>query len=519
MEDLADDAVHVRHLLESLPIDLGRCERAATLELAIAGLREGLQPDVVFLDLTLPDARQLEAIDLLLAFDPNLVVIVMLDPEVADSSVAALEAGAHDYVLKSDLSAELLARVMRFALYRRRSHGVLASTMKSAEEAVKAKVKMLSKFNHELRTPMNAILGFTELFRLEIEETADPRRERWLGDVESMRLSQQHLLLLMNELLDLAKIEAGQLILEPTDFSPAQLFEECVDAYRNSATEKGNALLLRINEDVPEFLSGDAKRIRTVVNSLLNNANKFTHDGTITVAVHALARPGNDAGVHGLEFRVSDTGAGIPAEELERIFDEFHQVGQENSTHFGGLGLGLTICRQLCRLMGGDVQVASVEGNGSAFTVRLSLQESGGQSTRPGGSIEPARNPLLHERTAIVVEDDEAFRQVLTRSLEYVGIKVSHFASAEEAELSLLEHPEVDIVLVDLHLPGKNGIELVRNLRRKPSLKGLPAPKVIVATGDRSQVWRDECEAIGGAEILLKPFSVEALCEKVLSLQ
>lgn len=519
VENIADDAVHLTHLLGELPICATRCQRCSRLGEALALLRDGSRPDIVFLDLDLPDAQNMDGLDLLLAYDPELLIVALLGPERQASSLEVIEAGAQDYLHKDQISLERLARVLRFALYRGRSDRILKGAAAAAESAIRAKSELLSKISRELRTPLNAIIGFTDLFESEFEETRDARRDRWLADLDSMRQAQGHLLQWIDEMLELAHLESGKVELERAEFSPAQLFEAVRIEYEEAAAEYGNTIRLAMDRNVPDFLVGDLRRIRGIVSCLVSNANKFTRDGEISISVAANpAHSRRSADASELTFSVKDNGVGIPEHLHEVIFEEFRQGNDAHSSRGDGLGLGLTICRQLCRLMNGDVKISSQEGTGTTAEVSIVLHkpmeparaESARQTTGETGS--------LSGRRAVVVEDDEAFRQVLARSLEYVGIRVAHFASAEEAEANLAEHPEVDILLVDLHLPGKNGIELLRNFRRRRTA-GLPPPRIIVATGDRSEEWRHECEAVGGAEILLKPFSVEALCERVASPQ
>ncbi|MFP4283244.1 MAG: hybrid sensor histidine kinase/response regulator [Opitutales bacterium] len=514
VEDSADDAFVFKTLLRSVDIELGKLSHATTLEGAITRLQEGSLPDVIFLDLSLPDAWELQGLERLLSVAPQLIVIVLTGSGDESLPLRALQAGAQDYIPKGELSAELLARVIRFALYRAESQEVLRSAIAEARRANQAKSRFLANIGHELRTPLNVIMGYTDLFQAEVPNLPDSDRDQVMADLQAVSQAQEHLLDLLNDLIDMAKIEAEQFSLEPCVFSLHQVIENVTSLFRDALEGRGNRFACELHGDIPDLLYADPRRIRQLLVNLLSNANKFTENGTIDLRVECRPSIDRSEETYDLSILVKDSGIGIAPENQEIIFEYFQQVDDSDRRPYDGSGLGLTICRQLAHMMDGSISVESVLGKGSTFTVELKVASAElsavGEFPNEVGDVgEPARH-----RTALVVEDDSNTRKFITRSLHALSIEVTEASSAEQAALALVSETHFDFLIVDLHLPGQDGLALIRALNG--ARHNRPRPRVIVATGDRSEIIRERCAEEGVDRILFKPFAAEALCQRLI---
>jgi signal transduction histidine kinase/CheY-like chemotaxis protein len=329
----------------------------------------------------------------------------------------------------------------------------LAVARDQALAASRIKSDFLASMSHEIRTPLNAIIGMAELLG-ETPLSGDQKKY-----VDVFRKAGDTLLKLVSDILDLSKIEAGQLELESIDFDLPGVLEESVEIYALKAAEKGVELVCDPDPALAPLRRGDPARLRQVVLNLISNALKFTADGEIVVS----AEP---AGGNALRLTVSDTGIGIPADKLETIFASFTQVDSSITRKYGGTGLGLTICRNLVEMMGGSIRVDSEVGRGSRFLVELEL---------PPASIAPGpddRRRLPGAGRLLIVDDSDAARGALRRILENAGADVIDAADPAAAEAALGAATLPGLALVDFRLPGTDGLDVVRRLRnRVPALR------------------------------------------------
>ena len=362
-----------------------------------------------------------------------------------------------------------------------------------ADAANLAKSQFLANMSHEIRTPMNAVVGMATL----LERTALDARQR--GLLAQLRASARLLLGLINDVLDLSRIEAGKLRIEQSDFQLNDLLTDLTAVVGERAREKRLEVLFSIEPDVPRALRGDPTRLQQLLVNLVTNALKFTERGEIVVEVGLVEA---DADAVRLRFEVRDTGIGIDPQVLPRLFDPFTQVDESNTRKHGGVGLGLAICKRLVELMDGEIGGDSEPGRGSRFwfTARFA---------RPGAPTAPApeRRPADGLR-ALVVDDNPTTREVFGSMLESLRFDVALAETAESALARLAQDAQgFDLLVIDWKLPGMDGIEAVRQLHRD----GIDVPGIVMVTAYGGESLMREAEDAGVDVFLHKPVSPSAL--------
>ncbi len=356
-----------------------------------------------------------------------------------------------------------------------------------AEVANRAKSTFLAAMSHELRTPLNAILGFAQIVRREEGLSAKGRRQ-----LETIGRNGQHLLEMINEVLDLSKIEAGKMVLRPRPCSLRRLAAGLAETFEPRASEKGLTFRLEFGAGVPQCVMADEAKLRQVLINLLANAVKFTRTGEVVLAfAHAAGRS---------RFEVRDTGVGIPPGELAAVFDPFHQlrplVGADSLDAMGA-GLGLPISQRIVELMGGRIEVESEPGRGSVFRFELALEPAPASATAATPSqITGYEGP---RRRVLVVDDVATNRAVLNDLLTLLGFVVEEAGTGERALAAFAANP-FDLVLLDLHLPDLDGAEVARRLRLEPN-----RPRVIVVSASVFGIVPDRSDAAGGDAFVPKP--------------
>ncbi|MBF0461248.1 MAG: response regulator [Magnetococcales bacterium] len=325
----------------------------------------------------------------------------------------------------------------------------LLEAKQAAEEASRVKSVFLANMSHEIRTPMNAILGLTQLV-LGMELT--PRVQDYLGKVHA---SARSLLGILNDILDYSKIEAGRLTLEAVDFDLEQLLESTTTLFAASAWEKEIELFVAVQPEVPCILHGDPLRLGQILNNLVGNAIKFTQSGEVQMGVDVIPRP--EGGVV-LQVAVQDTGIGMTAEQMDQLFQPFQQADGSITRRYGGTGLGLAITRSLVEQMGGQIEVESQPNEGSCFRFQVQMQ-----AAVPAEPDAPPRPPLRF-RTVLVVDDNATAREILRHSLQRWGLQVEVVTSGEAALALLQAGCRYDLFLIDLRLPGLDGLTLARQM-------------------------------------------------------
>jgi PAS domain S-box-containing protein len=371
----------------------------------------------------------------------------------------------------------------------------------AAEAASRAKSQFLANMSHEIRTPMNGVLGMTELL------LASGLSERQLELAQTVRHSGETLLRVLNDILDISKIEAGRLELENIDFNLWESIEEAIDLFGRQAHQKGLELACDIEKNVPVMLKGDPVRVRQILMNLVGNAIKFTEKGQVVVKVSAVKKNGDGSVI---SFEVKDTGIGIPIEVQQEIFKAFSQADGSVTRKHGGTGLGLTICRQLCEMMGGSIGVESGPGNGSTFRFNVRLRDG----TRPVPSEQVSVNGLrgLH---VLIVDDNETNRLILQEQMKNWGVEATSVGDGLRA-LEMLRSSSsrgtpFDLAILDQMMPVMDGIELARIIKSDPLISEV---KLLMLTSRYDEI--DEARETGILTQVTKPVSQSKLYNALL---
>ena len=420
----------------------------------------------------------------------NVLGVVIVARDVTDQKRIATE------LTEAKVSAELATEIAEEAKSK------AESATRIAEDAVKAKQQFLSNMSHEIRTPMNAIIGFTKVV---LRTDLSVKQKEYL---QAIKTSGDALIVLINDILDLAKVDAGKMTFVNSPFKMAASIKSMLHLFETKIQEKNLELITEYDHNIPEVLVGDPVRLHQIILNLVSNAVKFTSRGRITVSVQMLSEDPEKATI---EFAVSDTGIGISPDKIEKIFENFQQASSGTSRLYGGTGLGLAIVKQLVEPQGGTIHVTSKLDEGSRFSFTLSFFKTLEEAQPESGIVE--RNDEV-KNIKVLVAEDIALNQLLMKTLlDDFGFE-SDIAANGKIAVEKLKVKPYDIILMDLQMPEMNGFEATEYIRRKMN-STIP---IIALTADVTTVDLAGCKAVGMNDYIAKPVDEKLLYNKIVGL-
>ena len=420
----------------------------------------------------------------------NVVGVVIVARDVTEQKRIARESN------KAKLAAELASAIAEEAKLR------AENATQIAQNAVKSKQQFLSNMSHEIRTPMNAIIGFTKvLLRTDLTE----KQQEYLNAIE---LSGNSLIVLINDILDLAKVDAGKMTFEQIPFNMASSISAMLHLFEPKIQERNLILIKKYDNKIPKVLIGDSVRLHQIILNLVSNAVKFTSEGKIKVSVKLISEDEEKAVI---EFSVKDTGIGIEASKIEAIFENFQQATSGTSRIYGGTGLGLAIVRQLVESQHGSVCVKSKINKGSTFSFTLSFLKADAEFEIETENIEP--NAKIGKLKILVVEDIPLNQLLMKTLLEDFGFELDIAANGKIA-IERLQSTPYDLILMDLQMPEMNGFEATEFIRKEMKSK-IP---IMALTADVTTTDLAKCKAVGMNDYIAKPVDDKLLHSKIIKL-
>lgn len=381
----------------------------------------------------------------------------------------------------------------------------LISAKEKAEAAAVTKQQFLANMSHEIRTPINAIMGIMHM--LETTNQAETRK-KYLKLVQN---ASNNLLNIINDILDMSKLEAGKMTLEKIDFNIRELINNLRKSMKYRAEEKGLELKSDVDEEVPDYLKGDSSRLNQILMNLLGNAIKFTEKGSISISVKLVKEDGQNVTI---QFSVSDTGIGIAKEDQAHMFEHFHQVHSDASRKYGGTGLGLAIVKRLTELQHGKVWLESKVNEGSKFFVEIPMQIGSMKEKESEKRVTQKSGKFLEGKHILLVEDEILNQMVAKHLLENeLGAKVE-IASNGKIAIDKLEHASYDLVIMDIQMPEMNGYDTTRHIRHKMAEPKSKTP-ILAMTAHAFQEEKIKCKEAGMDEFISKPIRIAELKQKL----
>ena len=452
--------------------------------------------DVILLDSSLPDSKGLAGLTKIKKVSNDTPILMLTGMSDESIAVSALKAGAQDYLVKGETG--VLHRAIRYSLERVRSQRELVEAKKMAMSASAAKGAFLANMSHEIRTPLTAIIGFGEALvsgNLDVDES--------LSAAQTVLRNGKYLLDILNDILDISKIEAGKVEIEILEFSPVKIVEDVTEVLRLKAIEKGIELTTRYQLPIPKKINSDPVRLKQIVFNLLGNAVKFTDAGKVNIEISS------DIDNEKLLIIVTDTGIGMNQEQIGKLFQPFLQADASTTRKFGGTGLGLSISKELANLLGGEVTVESRLGIGSTFTLSVKtgtiLKDNLCKSLSELVKSDEIQKPEIVPTSkltgrVLVAEDCEDNRSLIQYLLKKYQIDFE-FAENGLIAIQKAQSQQFDLVLMDMQMPVMDGYDATQNLRTS----GYVVP-IVALTASSLKTQLDRCIESGCVSHLNKPF-------------
>ena len=434
---------------------------------------------------------------------PNAIYAVTRQDDLGYFCMAAVLGLTVLLILSARGANRRLNELTRLRFESELSNSAKTEALRQAKLLAEARSRFVATMSHEMRTPLHGMLGLVRLMK---DDVVDPAHQQSLGLIQG---SGEHLLSVINDVLDFSKTEAGGLAIRDQDFNLQRLLKDVTDMVRVSCVEKGLALEVNIRLETGDHVRGDPVRVKQILLNLLGNAIKFTPRGVI--ALHVWRDPLRGT----MQLAVRDTGIGIPAQELARVFEPFHQAQGTYERNFGGTGLGLTISRDLCERMGGSLRCESEPGVGSVFTCELPMPavdmgdrkfDFDSSPTLPMDLDEPRREPSVEGLRVLLVEDNPVNALVAQAMLDRLGARTIHKDNGLDAIEWLENHP-VDLVFMDCEMPRIDGVETTRRIRHAERHEGRKRVPIVALTASGLDAYDERCAPVGMDDYLAKPFT------------
>jgi len=464
-----------------------------------------LTPDIILLDVMMPGMNGFSFCRKLKknAKYQDIPVIFLTSLSQQTDIVKGFDAGGQDYIIKPFNQQELLARV--------KTHIHLHDTLlenkrlsRLALDATRAKSEFLASMSHEIRTPLNSIIGMAEVLA-ETPLSVDQREY-----VRIFRTAGESLLGIINDILDLSKIEAGQTELEAIDFDLPTLMESVITMVSLRAHEQDTTVNTHLDEDVPLYLNGDPTRLRQILLNLVGNAVKFTRNGQVEITI---STTGEGQPKKELLFAIKDNGIGIPAEKQQLIFDSFTQADSLTTRQYGGTGLGLTICQKLLGIMQGRIWLNSQPGNGSTFFFSIPFRKA--LSARPViSAIQPPSCELLQNADILLVDDNKDNCNLIRLYLQNTPFSLTTAGNGQEALKTFCANP-CDLILMDIEMPVMDGYEATQKIRQWEQARHRQPVPIIALTAHAFIRFKKKCLDAGCSDFLTKPIKKSKLIDTI----
>ncbi len=502
VDDKPENIVTLERVLEELDIDTIAANSGND------AVFKSMENDfaLIIMDVQMPEMDGFEAAEFIRKEEKNKnVPIIFLSAVFRDDfyKIKGAKAGGIDFLSKP-ISEELLLSKIKLFLQLYEYQETIKEYAVKAEKANSAKSEFLANMSHEIRTPMNAVIGLTHLMM------KTSLNEKQLDYMSKIRSSADSLLGVINDILDFSKIEAGRLGMEAIKFNLDRVLSNVTNMIAQRAYEKGVELLISIEPDVPQQLIGDSLRLGQILSNLASNALKFTHQGEILIGIKLVDTVKNRAHIR---FAVQDTGIGMSPEHIALLFQPFTQADSSTTRHYGGTGLGLTISQKLIQMMDGDIWIESRIDEGSTFffTAWFGLYEEVPLETH-------FLIPDLRNLKALVIDDNDTARNLLTLALSELGLKVDSAVSGEAGVLKATsENANYDIIFVDFKMPGISGVEASIKINNANRLSE-KSPKIVMVTAFGREEIRNEAEEAGIDTFLIKPVNRSMLIDTLMVL-